>query len=468
GSPISVPYYNVLWAELSDDHKHLSIDYAEQKSNSLEARSVKFAVPEGRSKEGITQWNELLLDRSYGGAARRKRAWVLVNPHAGPGGADKVWHKQVKPIFQAARMPLTVVRTSYSGEAVKLAQELDIDDFDIAIPCSGDGLPHEVFNGLGKRADARRALSKIAVCHIPCGSGNAMSCNLYGTHRPSLAALAIVKGLPTPFDLVSITQGNRRTLSFLSQALGMVADLDIATEPLRWMGGARFTFGFLFLAFQRRVYPCDIAIKVEIDHKDAVKKHYGQQIGQSGKSESESDGTVEIQAPSPAASSPVVGSDEDMGLPPLKYGSAIDKLPEGWELVPHEKLGNFYCGNMAYMAPDMNFFSAALANDGMMDLVTVDGDVSPLKAISLQLSVETGEFFDSPLVSYRKISAYRIIPRENCPKGYISIDGESFPWEPFQAEIHQGLGLTLSKKGGYEAPGPLNWDTVTATERLHA
>jgi sphingosine kinase len=123
---------------------------------------------------------------------------------------------------------------------------------------------------------------------------------------------------------------------------------------------------------------------------------------------------------------------------------------------------------MAYMAPDMNFFSAALANDGMMDLVTVDGDVSPMKAISLQLSVDSGEFFDSPLVSYRKISAYRIIPRENCPKGYISIDGEAFPWEPFQAEIHQGLGLTLSKRGGYEAPGPLNWDTVTNSERLHA
>jgi len=123
---------------------------------------------------------------------------------------------------------------------------------------------------------------------------------------------------------------------------------------------------------------------------------------------------------------------------------------------------------MAYMAPDLNFFSAALANDGLMDLVTVDGDISPLKSIALQLSVESGHFFDSPLVSYRKISAYRIIPRENSPKGYISIDGESFPWEPFQAEIHHGLGLTLSKKGGYEAPGPLNWDTVTTSERLHA
>jgi sphingosine kinase len=122
---------------------------------------------------------------------------------------------------------------------------------------------------------------------------------------------------------------------------------------------------------------------------------------------------------------------------------------------------------MAYMAPDANFFSAALASDGLMDLITIDGDVSLSKAIGLQLSVESGHFFDSPLVTYRKVSAYRIIPR-NPEGGYISIDGERVPWGPFQAEVHQGLGLTLSKKGVFEAPGPRDWDQVTNTERLRA
>ncbi len=122
---------------------------------------------------------------------------------------------------------------------------------------------------------------------------------------------------------------------------------------------------------------------------------------------------------------------------------------------------------MAYMTPDANFFAAALANDGLIDLITTEGDISPLKAIALQLSVESGNFFDDPLVNYRKVSAYRIIPR-NQGTGYISIDGEAIPWEPFQAEVHQSLGMTLSKKGIFEAPGPLNWDTVTTSERLLA
>lgn len=347
-TPNRIPYYNILWAEIVDDCRWLVIDYAGQtRAHHVEARRAKFAIPDQTLEQSpagivdqVASWLECLLDHAYaGGAARRKRAWVLVNPHAGPGGADKIWEKQVRPIFEAARMTLTVVRTSYSGQAVELAQELNIDDYDVAVPCSGDGLPHEVFNGLAKRPDARRALSKIAVCHIPCGSGNAMSCNLYGTHRPSLAALAIVKGVPTPLDLVSITQGDRRIISFLSQAFGLIAEVDLGTEHLRWMGAARFTFGFLKLAFQKKTYPCDIAVKVEIDDKQAVKKHYRERITSAA-----SDRPNDKQPSDPN------GDGDALGLPPLKYGTVKDELPEGWELIRCEKLGSLYCGNVSFLS----------------------------------------------------------------------------------------------------------------------
>jgi sphingosine kinase len=359
GTPDRIPYYNILWAEITGDHRWLLIDYADQKHpHFLQVRHAKFAIPDlaaGQTPAGVgdhvAPWVDRLLDLAYSGSARRKRAWVLVNPHAGPGGADKLWETEAKPIFEAARMPMTVVRTAYSGEAVELAQKLNIDDYDIAVPCSGDGLPHEVFNGLAKRPDARRALSKIAVCHIPCGSGNAMSCNLYGTHRPSLAALAIVKGVPTPLDLVSVTHGNERTISFLSQALGLIADLDLGTEHLRWMGAARFTYGFLRLAMQRKTYPCDIAVKVEIDHKGDVKEHYRRQItgstAETSQASKQSQVHADKQFEGSSSASDAVGSDDGVGLPPLKYGTAMDKLPEGWELIPYEKLGSFYCGNVS-------------------------------------------------------------------------------------------------------------------------
>lgn len=52
-------------------------------------------------------------------------------------------------------------------------------------------------------------------------------------------------GQPMKVDLFSMTQGEKRSVSFMSQALGLMADLDIGTENLRWMGETRFMYGLL-------------------------------------------------------------------------------------------------------------------------------------------------------------------------------------------------------------------------------
>lgn len=44
-------------------------------------------------------------------------------------------------------------------------------------------------------------------------------------------------------DVFSLTQNGKRTISFMSQAVGLMADLDIGTENLRWMGDIRFVIG---------------------------------------------------------------------------------------------------------------------------------------------------------------------------------------------------------------------------------
>jgi sphingosine kinase len=121
---------------------------------------------------------------------------------------------------------------------------------------------------------------------------------------------------------------------------------------------------------------------------------------------------------------------------------------------------------MAYMAADANFFSAAWMNDGLMDLVCTNGDLPVLSSLAMLLGVSDGTFFDNPHVSYKKISAYRIVPRQE--DGFISIDGERVPFAPFQAEVHQALGVVISKRGVMEAPGPKDWDRVTIAERFIA
>lgn len=391
-----------------------------------------------------TLWVARLLDRAYGQSQRNKRIKVLINPFGGQGSAQKWYTRDIEPIFAAARCRTDVERTQFRAHAVEIAQKLDTDAYDVIATCSGDGLPHEVFNGLGKKDDARRALSQIAVVQLPCGSGNAMSCNLNGTNSNSIAALCTVKGLRTPLDLVSITQGSTRTLSFLSQSVGIVAESDLGTEHLRWLGSARFTYGFLVRLLRKTIYPCDLAVKVEVETKSQIRDHY--------RAQTSSRTSTGERRDTPITANSGQTSENDR-LPELRFGSIGDDLPADWNLVPYDKMGNFFAGNMAFMTPDANFFPAALPNDGCLDLFTIDGDISRTAAIQSLLAIEKGTFFDMPHVNYRKISGYRIIPKGQ-KDGYISIDGERMPFAPFQAEVHRGLGTVLSRSGHvYETKG---------------
>jgi sphingosine kinase len=470
----AIPFYNVLWATLDDFE--ITVQYAQPAGKkSCTVGHVHYTLTDKSMHAHANAWVEALLDRSYpGGVKRRKRVKVLVNPFGGQGHAQKLWTREVEPIFAAAKCDVDVEKTAYRGHAIEIAEKIDVDAFDVIACASGDGLPHEVFNGLAKQKDAKRALRKVAVVQLPCGSGNAMSLNLTGTDSPSLAAVAIVKGIRTSLDLVAITQGDQRYYSFLSQAVGIVAESDLGTESLRWMGALRFTWGFLVRLMGQTVYPAEISYAMETDDKRAIQETHHRflrdHIALTAKKLSqgeESDSEDSISAPTSSGSE---------SIPALRYGTVTDALPSNFETQDLPTLGNFYTGNMAYMSPDTPFFPVALPADGFMDQITIDGLVPRLTAVRMLNSVENGTIMDFPEVDYRKVTGYRITPRTvpgnkgtglrarlgrwlggagKEKEGFIAIDGERVPFEPFQAEIMPGLGTVLSKRGAvYEFNGP--------------
>ncbi|KAG9906880.1 sphingoid long chain base kinase, partial [Aureobasidium melanogenum] len=215
----SIPYYNILDASL--DGLELTIQHALPTSKkSCRPATISYTLIDKTSIDAAKSWLTKLLDLAYGKSQRHKRIKVLVNPFGGQGAARKLYASEVEPLFKAAGCLIDAEETKHSGHAIDIARQLDVDAYDVVACASGDGLPHEVFNGLAQQAKPRRALRKIAVVQLPCGSGNAMSLNLNGTGSPSLAALAIVKGVRTPLDLMAVTQGEKMYWSFLSQAVG--------------------------------------------------------------------------------------------------------------------------------------------------------------------------------------------------------------------------------------------------------
>ena len=92
---------------------------------------------------------------------------------------------------------------------------MDLQQFDAVLCVGGDGIIHEVINGMANRDDGGEALQRVAIGVIPAGTicyisyltiriwyrtivcfltlGNAMSVSLFGNCDPTYAAWQVVK-----------------------------------------------------------------------------------------------------------------------------------------------------------------------------------------------------------------------------------------------------------------------------------
>lgn len=382
---------------------------------------------------------EEIMSRSYKGTKRNKTILVIMNPHGGKGHAKKLYLSKVKPILAASNCTVETVETTYHGHAKDLAKTVDADKFDIIACASGDGIPHEVLNGLFQRPDRADAFNKLIITQLPCGSGNAMSVSCHGTTNPSHAALNILKAPEIRIDLMCCSQPSYKDqprLSFLSQTYGIIAESDVNTEFIRWMGPARFDLGVLLNILQRKKYPCEVHVKYAAKTKNELREHYTYHKSKIGRGESQETLDASNQDISESAFE-------------LKYPLS-DEIPEGWETVDPtitNNLGIFYTGKMPYVAPDAKFFPAALPSDGTFDLIITDSRTSLSRMVPILLSSDKGHHVLQPEVIHSKITAFRLIPK--LKHSVISVDGEKFPFEPLQVEILPGVCRTLSYDGSY-------------------
>ncbi|KAL2084895.1 hypothetical protein ACEWY4_020413 [Coilia grayii] len=218
-----------------------------------------------------TEFNKSLLPRP-------RRLLLLVNPFSGRGQAMQWCQTHILPMIREANISYNLIQTERQNHAKELIREISLSEWDGIIIVSGDGLLHEVINGLMERSDWETAI-KTPVGILPCGSGNALagSVNHYAGYDMCLreplllnCCFLLCRGGVRPMDLVSVTTSPmssssstnqngrpaapRRLFSFLSVAWGFVSDVDIESERYRGLGSARFTLGTLVRLASLRSY----------------------------------------------------------------------------------------------------------------------------------------------------------------------------------------------------------------------
>ncbi|GAB1210785.1 hypothetical protein APSETT445_009583 [Aspergillus pseudonomiae] len=396
----------------------LTIQHARERKKIVEPMTRVFSLRNSATSSArLGAWIQLLLHRAYGESKSRKKLKIFLNPCSGKGTAVKLYRKYAEPLFAAAQCQVDIRETSFSGHAGELVREdLEIDSWDAIVCCSGDGLPHEIINGLALRNDAGYILRKVPIVQLPGGSGNALCVNMFGTTSISLAALYTIKGVQHPVDLMSITQGDKRHISFLSQNLGLLAECDLDTEGMRFLGGKRFEVGFLQRLLKPPIYECSLATYSASNQcsRESLNGHPCRQL----------------QEPN------------QQGLPNLQYGSVNDPVPDSWKLEHRETLGVFFAGKFPFVDATSKVFPGAKPNDGLLDILTVDSGIGARKLLQLLTKAANGTHLTMPETQYKKVSAYRVVPSR--ASGAFSVDGERFPIKPFQVEVHPQLGMTLT------------------------
>lgn len=225
-------------------------------------------------KDRWVQRIELLL-RSHPESMHNKRFKVLVNPFSGSKTAVRIW-QECEALFKLSGVKYDVTNTAYTRHAKEIASQIDLRQYHAIVTVSGDGLLHEVVNGLMERSDWQRALS-LLLAAIPAGSGNGLARSV-GTVDPVTTAFEILKGRRRKLDLMHVVQAKASAYAFLSVTWALIADIDLESEGYRWMGEPRFTVAALVrtppATHPPAVAPCHSVCTHTHTHTHSERMHY--------------------------------------------------------------------------------------------------------------------------------------------------------------------------------------------------
>eukprot|EP01112_Ceratiomyxa_fruticulosa_P018178 TRINITY_DN5772_c0_g1_i1.p1 TRINITY_DN5772_c0_g1~~TRINITY_DN5772_c0_g1_i1.p1 ORF type:complete len:558 (-),score=127.63 TRINITY_DN5772_c0_g1_i1:87-1760(-) len=194
------------------------------------------------------------------GPSKLRQLTVIINPYSGSGKAQKIFESIQDRFVETPGLDVSVITTTCKGHAYKMCTQISQLDCDGIICVGGDGLIHEVINGLMARSDAAIA-RHIPIGVIPAGSGNGFAHSI-GAHTPEEAVDIILNGIVHPLDIVAVTpvdnfspqpqnfsedsphnfavNRNRAIYSFLFVGWGMLSEMEKTRDHLRWFGDIGF------------------------------------------------------------------------------------------------------------------------------------------------------------------------------------------------------------------------------------
>ncbi len=155
--------------------------------------------------------------------------YVIFNPLASRGGARRAL-TAIERAFRDSGVEYRIVPTERRGHAPELARRAVEEGWQAIVAVGGDGIVHEVVNGL---IAAGEAGSGVALGVIPVGSGNDFSKMLgMPSHRPAEAVRRILAAAPRQVDVGRVVRhvagGGPPGVWYFTNGVGVGFDAQVA------------------------------------------------------------------------------------------------------------------------------------------------------------------------------------------------------------------------------------------------
>jgi len=196
------------------------------------------------------------------------------------------------------------------------------------------------------------------------------------------------------------------------------------------MGDSRFVYGFVKGLVQFKTCPVQLSYRLAEKNKQKMAEVVHARTKELAS---------KYQSLQPISASE---GNHTSSLPPLKH---LTNDEDGWTTFDDPIL-YVYAGKGPYVGRDLMAFPVSLPDDGLVDLAVMSRS-SRIDTIGAIAGAKDGANYWYPKIEYMKAHAYRIKPLKK--KGYLSIDGELYPFEEYQVEVHPALGTFLSLYGHY-------------------
>lgn len=342
---------------------------------------------------GQSQWqkaiNNTLIGKAIDADIQRRHLQIVINPHSGKGQAVKIF-EQVRPLLDRSNLTYTVTKTTSAADTKNLVLNLNLQETDGLVIVGGDGTIHDAIAGLMSRGD--RDAIKLPLGILPGGTANGLCKSILAStgesYNPINAAFIIAKGRQQNFDLAIVNHNGQDYYSFLSLAWGLISDVDIESEKLKFLGALRFDVYALILMSLLRTYKGRFSYLPHPDFEQIQKQE----------------------------------------------NSSVT----GWQVM-EDNFIFLWAMNTPWAAYDMNVTPYASLNDGAIDVLVMRQGTSRWELLQALLRCGKGQHLSLPHMEYYKVSAFKLEPLTD--KGILVVDGEPVDYTLIEMKVMPNLAV---------------------------